>query len=160
LSATTAVGGEEQTGDRGRVEQRRTGHLHRVGDAGTEHVDVLAGRRVEAVTDLEVAHLVGDDAGLEARVEGDLLQRSVDRDLDDVRAGRLVTGQAGDLGRLEGELAGLDEGDATTGDDALLDGALALRTASSMRCLRSFSSTSVASPTAHREAETAKAHRG
>ena len=40
---------------------------------------------------------------------------------DDVRAGRLV---ARELELLERDLAGLDERDATTGDDALLDGGL------------------------------------
>src|SRR5690606_17595322 len=115
------LGGEEQTGDRGRVQQRRTGHLHRVADARGEHVDVLAGGRVEALADGQVAHLVDHDARLEARVERDLLERRVDRDLDDVRTGRLVAVQR-EL--LERRLAGLDERDATTGDDALLAGRL------------------------------------
>src|SRR5699024_2375883 len=58
----------------------------------------------------------------EAGVDGDLLERGVDGDLDDVRAGRLVTREAEVA--LEGVLGGLDEGDATTGDDALLLGGL------------------------------------
>src|SRR5690606_40209443 len=61
------------------------------------------------------------DAALEAGVDGDLLERGVDRDADDVRTGRLVTLQ---LEAVEGVLGGLDEGDATTGDDALLLGGL------------------------------------
>src|SRR5690606_13320705 len=54
-------------------------------------------------------------------VEGDLLQRGLDRDADDVRTGRLVAVQLEGVERLR---AGLDEGDTTTGDDALLDGGL------------------------------------
>src|SRR5690606_19286722 len=56
-----------------------------------------------------------------AGVAGDLLERGVNCDLHDVRAGRLV---ALGLELLERGLAGLDERDATTGDDALLDGCL------------------------------------
>src|SRR5690606_23279013 len=60
-------------------------------------------------------------ARLEACVERDLLERRVDRDLDDVRPGRLVAVQR-EL--LERRLARLDEGHATTGDDALFAGRL------------------------------------
>src|SRR5690606_27699443 len=82
---------------------------------------VLVGLGVEAVADGEVAHLLRDDAALEASVDRDLLERGVDRLLDDRSTGRLV---ALELEGLEGRLAGLDEGHATTGDDALLDGSL------------------------------------
>src|SRR5690606_37852904 len=90
-------------------------------DARSEHVDVLAGGGVEALTDGQVAHLVDHDTRLEARVERDLLERRVDRDLHDVGTGGLV---ALERELLERRLARLDERDATTGDDALLAGRL------------------------------------
>src|SRR5690606_16287113 len=68
----------------------------------------------------ELGDLVHDDAGLEARVEGDLLQRSLECDADDVRSGRLVALQRQGVE----DLRRLDERDATTGDDALLDSSL------------------------------------
>ena len=116
-----SLGGEEQRRDRGRVLQRRTGHLGRVDDAGLEQVDVLTGRGVEAEARLQRAHLLDHDAALEAGVDGDLAQRRVERDLDDVRAGRLV---ADEVQLLEGGPAGLHQRDATAGDDALFDGRL------------------------------------
>src|SRR5262249_2529123 len=93
----------------------------RVDDAGLEHVDVVAAGGVQPVTRLEVAHLLDHDAALEARVDGDLPQRRVERHLDDVHAGLLVTRE---LELVERGLAGLHQRDATTGDDALLDGRL------------------------------------
>ena len=123
LSATTASVVRNRPAIDACVEQRGAGDLHRVVDAGSEHVDVLAGRGVEAVSDGQVAHLVGDNTRLEAGVERDLLERSVDGDAHDVRAGRLVA-RRGSMACLERGLAGLDEGNATTGDDALFDGSL------------------------------------
>ncbi|OEI67489.1 DNA polymerase II large subunit [Curtobacterium sp. ER1/6] len=72
------------------------------------------------MTRLELADLGGDDTRLETGVQRDLLERRVDGDADDVRTGRLVTLQ---VERVERD-GRLDEGDATTGDDALLDGGL------------------------------------
>src|SRR5919202_4191227 len=121
LVGDDGLGGEEETGDAGGVLQRRPGHLRRIDDPSADEVDVLAGRGVEAVTALEPAHLLDHDAAFEAGVDGDLLERGLQRHLDDVRAGRLV---ALDLELLEGGLGRLEQGDATTGDDALLDGGL------------------------------------
>src|SRR6185369_9179919 len=70
---------------------------------------------------LQVAHLLRHDAALEAGVDRDLLERSLGRDANDVRTGGLVTVQ---LDLLERGVGRLDEGDAATGDDALLDGSL------------------------------------
>src|SRR5437764_782450 len=81
----------------------------------------VAGGRVEAVGDRQVAHLLDHDAALKAGVHGDLAQRGVQRDLYDLRAGRLVTGE---VQLVERGLAGLDQRHATTGNDALLDGRL------------------------------------
>jgi len=64
------------------------------------------------------------------------------RNAHDVGAGRLVTREL----QLVQRRCRLQQSHATTGDDALLDGCLRVRTASSMRCLRSLSSTSVAAP--------------
>src|SRR5690606_8581115 len=110
-----------EAGDRGRVLQRRARHLGRVDDALCEQVTVLAGRGVEAEAGLELRDLVRDDTRLETGVHRDLLERSLDGDANDVRTGRLVTRE---LERSEGLGAGLDQRDATTGDDALLDGRL------------------------------------
>ena len=112
---------EEESRDRRCVLQSRAGHLRRVDDARGEHVDVLARCRVEALARGELGDLVRDDAGLEACVEGDLLQRSLDRDANDVRTGRLV---ARERESVESLGARLDQRDATTGDDALFDGCL------------------------------------
>jgi hypothetical protein len=121
LVGDDGLGGEEEAGDAGGVLQRRAGHLGGVDDAGPDQVDVLTRGGVEALTALEVPHLLDDDATLEAGVDGDLLERGLERDLDDVRTRRLV---ALDLELLEGGLGRLEQGDATTGDDALLDGGL------------------------------------
>src|SRR5690606_17330719 len=82
---------------------------------------VLAGGGVEALARGQVADLLRDDATLEAGVDRDLLERRVRGDPDDVRTGGLVTLE---LEVAEGLQGGLDEGDATTGDDPLLLGGL------------------------------------
>ena len=48
LSAITALGREQEPGDRRRVLQRGAGHLGRVDDAGLDQVLELAGEGVEA----------------------------------------------------------------------------------------------------------------
>src|SRR5699024_8355425 len=90
-------------------------------DPEGDHVDVLAGGRVEAFTGGQAPDLLRDDAAVEAGVDRDLLQRGLGGHAQDVRAGRLVTLE---LQALEGGLGRLQEGHATTGDDALLDGGL------------------------------------
>ena len=70
---------------------------------------------------VQVADLLGHDAALEAGVDRDLLQRSLDGDLDDVRPDGLVTLE---VELLERDLGGLHQRHAATGDDALLDGRL------------------------------------
>jgi hypothetical protein len=65
--------------------------------------------------------LVNDNARLEACVEGDLLQRSVDGNADDVRTGRFVAGQVQVGECLETRL---DQRNATTGDDAFFNSSL------------------------------------
>src|SRR4029079_13876950 len=77
------LGGEEERGDRGRVLQGGAHDLHRVVDARGEKVLVRVGRGVQAVTHGEVAHLLRDDATLETGVDRDLLERSLDGELDD-----------------------------------------------------------------------------
>src|SRR5690606_13881737 len=59
-----------------------------------------------------------DDAALVPGVDRDLLKRGLDRRGHELGARRLVVLE---LELLERLLAGLDERDATTGDDALLD---------------------------------------
>src|SRR5690606_29949220 len=121
LVGDDGLGREEEAGDRRGVLQRRAGHLGGVDDALREEVAVLTGRGVEAVPRGQLRDLVRDDARLQTGVQRDLLERSLDGHLDDVRAGRLV---ALELEVRERGLARLDERDATTGDDALLDGRL------------------------------------
>src|SRR4029453_11224753 len=90
--------------------------LGRVDDPRLEHVDVLAGGRVQALARVEAADLLDHHAALEAGVVGDLLERLLERLADDRRAGRLVAAQV-DLG--EG-LLDPQQGHAAAGDDALL----------------------------------------
>src|SRR3954471_20953673 len=121
LVGDDGLGGEEERRDGGGVLQRRAGDLGRVDDAGGHEVHVLAGGGVEAPAGLGVADLLRHDAALEAGVHGDLLQRGLARDAHDVGTGRLVTAE---LELLERDRGRLRESDATTGDDALLDGGL------------------------------------
>src|SRR5262249_37718799 len=89
--------------------------------ASLDQVLVLAGGGVEAVPGLEAADLLGHHATFVPSVDGDLLERGLQRHADDVGTGCLVTGE---LELLERQGTGLDQGDATAGDDALLDGRL------------------------------------
>src|SRR5262249_15806254 len=86
-----------------------------------EHVDVLAGGRVEAVTRGERVDLLRDDTTLEAGVDRDLLERGGQRNLDDVRAGRLVTRQVELLERRAGSVG---QRHAPTREQTLFDGRL------------------------------------
>ena len=104
LVSNDNLGGQEQCGDRRCVLQCGTRHLGGLDDAGREHVDVLARGCVEAPTRGKRVDLLRHDAALETGVLGDLLQRRGERNLDDVRASRLVTGQ---LELLEAPVAGL-----------------------------------------------------
>src|SRR3954466_9047037 len=121
LVGDDGLGGEEERRDGGGVLQRRAGHLGGVDDPAGDQVHVLAGGGVEAPANLGVADLLRDDATLVAGVDGDLLQRRLERDAHDVGTGRLVTLE---LELVERDGRGLRESDATTGDDALLDGGL------------------------------------
>src|SRR6266498_3528453 len=110
------LGGEEQPGDRGRVLERGPGHLGRVDDPRLEQVDVLAGGRVEAMAGLHSTDPLDHHAALEAGVDGDLLQRLLERAAHDHRAGRLVTDQVDLVQRVLRP----QQGHAAAGDDALL----------------------------------------
>ncbi|CFE41275.1 Uncharacterised protein [Mycobacterium tuberculosis] len=70
----------------------------------------------------QVAHLLGHHARLQPGVEGDLLQRGLQRHLHDVGAGRLV---AFELQLVQGR-GRLQQRHTPTGDDALLDGGLGI----------------------------------
>src|SRR5687768_1530792 len=80
------LGGEEQTSDRAGVLQRRTRHLGWVDDPRLEQIGVLTGLRVEAVVGVEATYLLDHNAALEPGVDRDLLERSIERHLDDVGA--------------------------------------------------------------------------
>ena len=112
------VGREDHRRDRLGVAKRRARHLDRVDDTGGDEVAVLARGRVEALARLHLLDLGDGDVALEPGVLGDPAQRFASGAGDDARTDGLVT--------LEPELVdggdGLDEGRATAGDDALLDG--------------------------------------
>src|SRR5687767_4150908 len=111
---------EQQGGDRRRVLERRAHDLHRVDDAGVDHVLVLVGAGVVAVVTLRVLDLLDDDRAFLARVGRDPAERLFDRLADDVDADLLV---AFELQRVE-RLAGADERHAAAGDDPLFNGRL------------------------------------
>ena len=112
------LGGQQQARDRAGVLQRRAGDLGRVDDTGGHEVLVLTGEGVEALARLHVADLLDDDGALEARVRRDPEQRRLHGLADDVGTRGLVTVEL----ELVEALDGLEQGGATTGDDALLDG--------------------------------------
>src|SRR3954470_11466925 len=118
LVGDDCLSGEEQRGDRCGVLQCRPGHLGGLDDALLDHVDVLAGRSVEAPARVERANLLHHDAAFEAGIERDLLDRRLERDLHDASTGQLVTLEV-DL--VERGLRGREQRDATTGEDTLLD---------------------------------------
>lgn len=120
LVSDNSFGRQEQSRDGRCVLQCRAGDLDRVVDACSEQVFVLVGRSVEAVTCGQVGDLVRNNAGLEACVECDLLERCGQCNANDVRAGCLVTFE---LEVVQGGSC-LDECYAATGDDALFDSCL------------------------------------
>src|SRR6476661_4789414 len=111
------VGREDHRRDGLGVAQRGAGDLDRVDDAGRDEVAVLARGRVEALAERQLGHLGGDDVALQAGVLGDPAQRLGDGLAHDGRTRGLVTCE---LEGVDGG-GGVDEGGATTGDDALLD---------------------------------------
>src|SRR5205823_1441968 len=66
-------------------------------------------------------HLLRDDTTLEAGVDGDLLERCEQRDLDDVGASGLVANQ---VELVERGHRGVGQSHATTREQALFDGSL------------------------------------
>src|SRR5262249_41397249 len=113
------LGGDEQTGDRGRILQRRAHDLGRVDDAGLDEVDVFLALRVEAESlRLVLEDLADHDRALDARVLGDLPYRAFQRLEHDVDAGLdvgVVVVDAAD------RLLGAQERDAAARHDAFLD---------------------------------------
>ena len=105
---------------------------------------VLAGGGVQAVAGRETGDLLGHHAALEAGVDGDLPDRSGQRDLDDLGASGLVVGQ---VELLERRGTGLDQGHPTAGDDALLDRRLGGADGVLDAVLALLEPTSVAAPT-------------
>src|SRR5699024_11223200 len=76
---------------------------------------------VEAVVRFEVAHLLHDDSAFETSVLGDLLQRGVNGNANDPRTRCFVVLE---FEAFEGVLGRLQQGNPTTGDDALFNGSL------------------------------------
>src|SRR5947209_1924974 len=98
------LGRQDQRPDRRGVLQRRARHLERLHDTGLDHVDQLAGHRVETLAGRRVLHAVHLDAALEAGVLRDLAERLLERAQDDPHADLLVRV----LGRALERLGGLD----------------------------------------------------
>src|SRR4051794_9062990 len=69
------LGREQHARDRGGVDERGAGDLHRVEHALGDQVAVLLGGGVVAVADAELADLGGDDVAVLAAVLGDPAQR-------------------------------------------------------------------------------------
>src|SRR5690606_943364 len=112
-------GGDQQTGDRGRILQRGAHDLSRVDHTGLDEVFIDVGRSVEAHRlILAVDQLAGNDRTVEPGVLGDLANRSLDRTANDVDAAGLVVILASEaverLGRIE-------QGGAAARYDAFLD---------------------------------------
>src|SRR6218665_3123979 len=112
---------EEKPRDGCRVLQRRPGHLGRINNALRNEVSVLAGRGVETMTCGKLRNPVGNNTRLEARVESDLLERSFDGNLDDIRTRCLISGE---LEPLECNRTGLDECNTATRNNSLFHGRL------------------------------------
>src|ERR1035437_4127057 len=112
---------EEQRGNGRGVLQRRARDLGRVDDALGDQVDVLAVGRVQTPAGGQVADLLGHDATLETTVDGDLLERSLGRDANDVRTRGLVTLE---IELQERSVGRLEQGHAATGDDSLFNSSL------------------------------------
>src|ERR1035437_9911581 len=115
------LGGQEQCGNGCRVLQRRASDLGQVDDALGDQVDVLTVGRVQTPARRQVADLLGHNTTLHTAVDGDLLERRLGSDANDVRTGGLV---ALELEVDERSIRGLHESHATTSDDVLFDGSL------------------------------------
>jgi hypothetical protein len=119
LSATTASVVRNRTGDRRGVLQRRAGDLGRVDDACGEHVDVLAGG-VEALADGSSDTLFATTPGSRPALRAICLSGASMATLTMFAP----VASSPESSSFSNAFAGLDERDATTGDDALLDGRL------------------------------------
>src|SRR3954453_8811545 len=108
-----------------RALQRQAHDLGRVDDAGLDHVDVVAALRVEAVIGLAlVQQLAGDDRALHSGIRENLPGRRLQCATHNIDANLLVVVF---WVQLPEPLAGVEERNATAGNDTFLD-----RRASSM----------------------------
>src|SRR5579863_6198483 len=114
-----AFGGEEQTGDGGRVLQRAAGDLLGINHTGLDEVFVLARGHVVAFVALGLLDLVHDDAAFFTGVRGERAERSFHGALDDADTDGFVL--VGALDAFDGR-DGADEGHAAAGDDAFFNG--------------------------------------
>ena len=112
------LGDEDQAGDRSSVLQGDAADLDGVEDAHLDHVAPLAVGRVETLAGGQLGNLVDHDSALKASVLGDGSDRSGQSLLDDVDADLLLG--VVNLDSIE-RRSSVHEGDAATGDDALLD---------------------------------------
>ena len=100
------------------MNQRALGNQARVDDARLDHVDVVAGRGVEAHRALVLLDVVDDQVAVKSRVLGDLAARGVHRRNDDVKALLLVA--LGLLLCLEHRRLGTQQRNAAAGHVTLL----------------------------------------
>lgn len=117
------LGGTEEGGDTGGIDETSANDLKGVEDTGLDHVNVLALGGVEALVEVVgelVSELADNDGALETGVLNDGLGGAGDGVADNGNTKLLV--KVGGLDVLEGVDGSLDEGSTTTGEDTLLNG--------------------------------------
>src|SRR5580658_4492576 len=113
-------GGEQETGNRGRVLQRRAGHLGGIDDAGLDQVFEVARSGVVAVVlVLGFKNLGYDNCAFFAGIGDDLTERLFERAAHDLGADLLIAFQSRD--QLVDRGDGADKSYAASGNDAFLD---------------------------------------
>jgi hypothetical protein len=117
------LGGTEERGDTRGVSKTGANDLERVEDTGFNHVDVLALGAVEALVELltKLVHdLADDNATLSTGILDNGTSRAGDGALDNADTELLVKVRG--LEVIQGVGGSLDQGGATTGENALLNG--------------------------------------
>lgn len=112
----------QEGGDTAGVNQGGTHDLEGVHDTGADHVNILALRAIESAVEVIgkiVGELANNDAAFKAGILNNSAGRAGDGALDDAHTKLLV--EVGWLDLLQAIGGGLEEGGATTGEDAFLN---------------------------------------
>src|SRR5579859_8040324 len=113
------IGGEHHGRDADGVLKCGTRHLHRIDDAGLEHIHILIGDCIVAMTAFVVPYTIYDDGPIATGIEGDLTQWLLQGEAQDANTRGLVSGfhfhfvKGGD---------GRDQHRTTTGHNTLFNG--------------------------------------